>query len=541
MCKTHFGHSAGRRAIALEHGAAHDHDHADWTRRDFLVRSGLAAVGGAVLVGGAPARAMAPTSLVGALSQVETDRVLVLIQLQGGNDGLNTVVPYRNDLYARARPTLKLGASDVLDLDGDLGLHSSLAPVRRMWDDGDLAIVQSVGYPEQDLSHFRSTDIWLSASPAEEVWTSGWAGRTMADEYPAFLEEPSAAPPAVQIGTSAPLLFEGDGAGYGMAIRDVETFLRLAEGGQAYPTDGLPDTPAGAELAFARRIANDAFRYRDAIQTATAAASNSVEYPETRLASELAAVAQLIKGRLGSRMYLVSLGGFDTHANQAGEHSRLLDELAGALDAFFRDLGTSGDDQRTLAATFSEFGRRVEENGSQGTDHGSSAPLFLAGPAAEGGLHGASPDLADLDRVGNMRHGTDFRSVYATLIERWLGLDPSVSTSVMGGTFETLPIIERLNVASGPGTATEAVRLDAPAPNPARGRTGLRFTLSSASSARLDLFDARGRHVSRLADGPHGAGSHRVPVDVSGLPAGIYVMRLDAGGQQRTTRLTVVR
>ena len=536
MCQTHPG-----RAIGLEHGAAHDHDHADWTRRDFLVRSGLAAVGGAVLVGGAPARAMAPTSLVGALSRAETDRVLVLVQLQGGNDGLNTVVPYRDDLYAAARPSLRLGAADVIDLDGDVGLHRALAPVRPMWDDGDLAILRSVGYPEQDLSHFRSTDVWLSGSPADEVWTSGWAGRTMGDVYPAFLDEPPAAPPAVQIGTSAPLLFEGDGAGYGMAIRDVDTFLRLAEGGGAYPTDGLPDTPAGAELAFARRIANDAFRYRDAIQTATTSGSNEVEYPETRLAGELAAVAQLIKGRLGSRMYLVSLGGFDTHAGQADTHARLLGELAGALDAFFRDLRTSGDDRRTLAATFSEFGRRVEENGSKGTDHGSSAPLFLAGPAATGGLHGDAPDLSDLDRVGNMRHATDFRRVYATLIERWLGLDPAVSASVMGGAFETLPIVERFNVSAGPGAPPEPVRLDAPAPNPARSRTEIRFSTAAAGAVRLDLFDVRGRHVSRLADGPYAAGPHRVPVEVGGLPAGVYLVRLDAAGQRRSTPLTVVR
>lgn len=538
MC--HRPHS---RAIALEHGAAHDHDHAAWTRRDFLVRSGLAAIGGAVAVGSAPARAMAPTTLVEALGRTETDRVLVLIQLQGGNDGLNTVVPYRNDLYADARPSLRLAAGDVIDLDGDHGLHAALAPARRFWDDGKLAIVQSVGYPEQDLSHFRGTDIWLSGSPADEVWTTGWAGRTIAPSFPNFDAEPPAAPPAVQIGTSAPLLFEADGAGYGMSIRDVESFLRLAAGGDPYPTYDLPDTPAGAELAFARRIANDAFRYRDAIYDATQAATNDAAagYPDTMLAAELAAVARLIKGRLGSRMYLVSLGGFDTHAAQADEHALLLGTLAGALDAFFRDLNASDDDQRTLAVTFSEFGRRVEENGSAGTDHGTSAPLFLAGPAVEGGLHGAAPDLADLDEIGNLRHAVDFRQVYATVMRSWLGLDAATVGGVLGGAFDPLPLVQTgLNTAGAAGPES-ALRLAPPAPNPVRDRTTLRFTLAAVGPVALDLYDVRGRHLARLADGVHAAGDHRVPVDATGLPAGSYVVRLEAGRQSRTTQLTVVR
>ncbi|PAP78797.1 hypothetical protein BSZ37_15095 [Rubrivirga marina] len=527
--------------MALQHGAAHDHDHAAWTRRDFLVRSGLAAVGSAVAVGGAPARALAPTSLVSALGRVETDRVLVLIQLQGGNDGLNTIVPYRNDLYGAARPTLRLRAADVLDLDGDHGLHASLAPLRRFWDEGHLGIVRSVGYPDQDLSHFRGTDVWLSGSPADEVWQTGWAGRTLAPSFPDFATDPPEAPPAVQIGASAPLLFEDDGLGYGMAIRDIEAFLRLADGGEAYPTGGLPDTPAGAELAFARRIANDAFRYRDALYAATQAAANQTDYPDTTFAAELAAVAQLVKGRLGARMYLVSLGGFDTHAAQSGEHAALLRTLAEALDAFFRDLALSGDDQRTLAVTFSEFGRRVEENGSAGTDHGTSAPLFLAGPAVEGGFYGAAPDLADLDASGNLRHDVDFRQVYATVMRRWLGLDDATATGVLGGAFDPLPLIQAGVGTAIPAGAPDALRLHPPAPNPTRTHTTLRFALGAPAHVRLAVYDVRGRRVAVLADGVRAAGEHAVPFDASGLAAGTYVVRLDAGRQSQTARLTVTR
>ncbi len=536
MCST-----AHERAIGLEHGTAHDHDHAAWTRRDFLVRSGLAAVGGSMAVGSTPVRALARSPLVEALRLVETDRVLVLVQLQGGNDGLNTVVPVRNDAYRRARPTLSIARADTFDLGGDRGLNTAMAPVRPLWDRGDLAIVQGVGYPDQDLSHFRGTDIWLSASPADEVWTSGWAGRVLARDFPDFETDPPASPPAVQIGTSAPLLFEGGQAGYGMAMLDVEVFLRLAEGGDPYPVGDTPPAGSGAELGFVRRIANDAFRYRDAIEAATAVGQNAVAYPDADIGQELAAVARLIKGRLDSRIYLVSLGGFDTHAEQADDHTRLLAELSGSLAAFFADLETTDDDQRTLAMTFSEFGRRVEENGSAGTDHGTSAPLFLAGPAAQGGIVGPDPDLDALDDDGNLGHAHDFRQVYASVIESWFGLDPAVSAAVLGDAFEPLPVVEQLNVATSPRATPEAVRLDPPRPNPLRGRGRISFALAAAGPVTLDVFDVQGRVVARLAEGARAAGPHAVDFDATGLPAGTYLVRLTAGNEARTVPATVVR
>ena len=534
-------HHDTSRAIALEHGAAHDHDHARWTRRDFLMRSGLAAVGGAALVGATPVRAMARTPLVEALRQADTDRVLVLVQLQGGNDGLNTIIPLGNDLYHNARPTLGVKAQDAISVGGDRGFHASMAPLRDLWDDGSLAVVQGVGYAEQDLSHFRGTDIWLTADPEDASATKGWAGQVLAEQFPDIDTSPPSAPPAVQMGTSAPLLFEGDATGYGMAMLDIDVFLRLADGGDPYPTDTLPATAAGDQLGFVRRIANDAFRYRDAIEAATAVGKNDVEYPDADLGEELAAVALLIKGRLGSRIYLVKLGGFDTHADQANKHAELLAELSGALAAFFDDLGVTGDADRTLAMTFSEFGRRVEENGSRGTDHGTSAPLFLAGPAAQGGFWGDDPDLSVLDRTGNLAHGVDFRQLYASVIQDWFGLDAAVAASVLGGTYDPLPVVARFNVSSGLAPVADTVRLDPPRPNPVRGRGRISFTLAQAGPTTVDVFDVRGRAVARLADGVRAAGPHAVEFDASGLPAGTYLVRLTASGTSRTVRATVVR
>ena len=531
----------GARAIALEHGAAHDHDHDAWTRRDFLMRSGLAAVGGSALVGSTSVRAMARTPLVEALRHADTDRVLVLVQLQGGNDGLNTIIPLGNDLYHQARPTLAIRRQDALAVGGDRGFHASMAPLRDLWDDGSLAVVQGVGYEEQDLSHFRGTDIWLTADPEDATTTKGWAGHVLSEQFPHVDTSPPTAPPAVQMGTSAPLLFEGDGTGYGMAMLDIEVFLRLAEGGDPYPTDALPATAAGDQLGFVRRIANDAFRYRDAIEAATARGTNAVEYPDADLGQELAAVARLIKGRLGSRIYLVSLGGFDTHASQAAEHARLLAELSGSLSAFFQDLGHSGDADRTLAMTFSEFGRRVEENGSRGTDHGTSAPLFLAGPAAQGGFWGDDPDLSVLDRAGNLRHGVDFRQLYASVIQDWFGLDAAVAADVLGGTFDPLPVVQRFNVSTGIAPLADAIRLDPPRPNPLRDQGRITFSLPEAGPAVVDVFDVQGRTVARLADGTRTAGPHAVAFDASALPAGTYLVRLSASGQSRTVQAAVVR
>ena len=529
------------RAIALAHGSAHDHDHAEWTRRDFLVRSGLAAVGGAALVGSTPVRAMARSPLVEALRRADTDRVLVLVQLQGGNDGLNTVIPLGNDLYHRARPSLAIAARDAIRFDDGRGFHASLAPLRDLWDDGSFAVVQGVGYDEQDLSHFRGTDIWLTADPLDSAATSGWAGQVLAEQFPDLDTSPPSAPPAVQMGTSAPLLFEGDATGYGMAMLDVDVFLRLADGGDPYPTDDLPATAAGGQLGFVRRIANDAFRYRDAIEAATSAGANAVEYPDADLGRELAAVARLIKGRLGARIYLVKLGGFDTHADQAAEHARLLAELSGSLAAFFRDLGASGDAERVLAMTFSEFGRRVEENGSRGTDHGTAAPLFLAGPAAQGGFWGEDPDLSALDAHGNLRHGVDFRQLYASVIQDWFGLDAAVAATVLGGVFDPLPVVARYGVGSGPAPGAAPLRLDPPRPNPLRGQGRISFVLPAGGSVTVDVFDVQGRVVARLAEGVHAAGPHALTFDASSLPAGTYLVRLSAGGQTQTVQASVIR
>ncbi|MEM6327998.1 MAG: DUF1501 domain-containing protein [Bacteroidota bacterium] len=537
MCDHH-----AHRAISLDHGEAHDQDHAAWTRRDFLFRAGLGAAAAAsapMWVGSAQARAVSGSPLLDALARTETDRVLVLVQLQGGNDGLNTVVPFRDSLYYGARPSLAIARGDTHEITTDAGLHPQMGDLMTTWADGDLAIVQGVGYPSSSLSHFRGTDVWLTAD--EDVAPTGWAGRTLGLEHPDPQTAPPDVPPAVQMGTSAPLLFNSGAGGLGMALLDVELFLQIAEGGELYSTTDVPPGAPGAELAFVRSVANDAFRYRDAIQTATNRADNDTTYPDSRLGSEMAAVARLIKGRLGSRIYLVSLGGFDTHANQPDEHAALLLQLSQALVAFYADLAATDDAQRTLAVTFSEFGRRVYENGSNGTDHGTAAPLFLFGPAASGGLYGSAPDLGRLDDGGNVAHETDFRQIYATILRDWFGLDAATAADVLGGEYTPLSVLDGTSVSTAPTDGGPTLRLGTPSPNPVRHRAEVTYRLPEAGHVTLSAFDTTGRLVAQIAEGPQAAGEHRATFDASSLAPGVYVLRLETPGGARTVRATVVR
>ena len=527
------------RAVGLEHGHAHDEDHAAWTRRDFLVRSGLAAAGASMLLGSAEAhaatsRAFEAPGLLGRLRSLQTDRVLVLLQLSGGNDGLNTIVPVRNDLYYQARPTLALPKADTVTLDGEYGMHPSLRPLERMWGDGQFGVVHSVGYDDQSLSHFDGIDVWGSAREGDA--TTGWAANAVHQLGGGDVT----VPPSVQIGASYPLLMTGPDGIEGMTLSSPDLLEQIVTSGELHQTSGLPDTDYGHQLAFLRSVANDADVYVTRMQSAADGVENAVEYPEDRLGQSLAAVARLIKGHLETRVYLVRLGGFDTHASQLGTHAELLDSLARSVAAFYDDLGASDDADRTLTMTFSEFGRRVHENGSAGTDHGTAAPVFLFGPSVTGGFTGDDPDLASLDGTGNLPVSTDFREVYATVLRSWLGLDATATTSILGGDYASLGLLTA-PTADASGAIASAFELAPPAPNPVRGRATVRYRLSNASRAELNLFDTTGRHVATLVAGTQTAGAHTATVDASGLAAGLYVLRLDTPDGTQTQMLTVVR
>ena len=502
-----------------------------------------------MVLGGTPVHAFARSPLLAHLRQAESDRILLLVQLCGGNDGLNTIIPVEDARYYQARLRLAIPKHLGLPLTDTLRLHPSFEALTGMYGDGQMAIVQGVGYAAPDLSHFRSTDIWVSASDSHVYWNTGWTGRYLEQAVPTFEEEPPDFPLAVQLGGLSSMLFQGNTRNMGMSLTNPELFERLAREGTFYDVQDVPSTPYGGEIAFMRTVANDAYRYAQAIQEAANAGRNDVEYPdmyENYLAHNMSIVARLIKGNLGARVYHVGIGGFDTHAEQGGRsgwHATLLRHLAQAVTSFTQDLAAEGMADRVLIMTFSEFGRRVEENGSEGTDHGTAAPLFLFGPGVNGGLFGDTPSLTDLDADENMKHGIDFRAVYATVLQHWFGFSAATSEAVLGHAYDLLAVIAEPAepTAVEDYAVPERFVLSPNYPNPFNPTTTIPFTLDQAAPVRLRVYDVRGRLVRTLVDGMQPGGAHAVSFDAGRLPSGTYFYRLESPEGTQTRQMMLVR
>lgn len=370
------------------------------------------------------------------------DNVLVVLELSGGNDGLNTVIPYADDLYHKARPTIRQTKDEVVRLDDHVGLHSGMKAFGKMFEQGQLAVVQGVGYPNPERSHFEAMDIWQSGE-TKRTSTTGWLGRTTGE-----MKDTSGGVPAVHIGSRGlPLALNGTPGG-AVTINDHNSF-RLEMGGKVVQQQKRRKLLE--ELSATDAKAPDAnlvsFVQRRQLQTLTAVENlrQLLEGPNaiprqggTGLTQKLQLIAALIAHSFGTRVFYVNLEGFDTHAMQSQTHGALLTEIADSVTAFFQTLKTSGHDKRVRLMTFSEFGRRVGENGSRGTDHGAASCLFVAGPSVKGGVVGKHPNLADLD-ADDLKFHTDFRRVYATMLDSWLGCD---SKAVLGAKWE--PVKELL-------------------------------------------------------------------------------------------------
>ncbi len=378
--------------------------------------------------------------------------IMVVLQLAGGNDGLNTVIPMDDDFYYRARPRLAIAPASALRLRDGAGLHPALTGLKGLHDDGRLAIVQGVGYPNPNRSHFRSMEIWQTASDANRAESFGWIGRFF-DNQCAGLD----ASAGVCIGAEMPQAFTARRP-KGLTFANPRQFRRLTDTmGEDDETlfrrmNNMPDESIGASIGslagghnrpkderpidFLARTALDAQVNSERIRALSQTALRGV-FPGSGIGRDLELVARLIGGGMPTRIYYVSHGGFDTHTNQAGTHERLLREFGDALKAFLDEMKAQGNEERVAVLAFSEFGRRVAENASGGTDHGAAAPVFLAGGRFGAGIHGRGPSLdpRDLDQ-GDVRHAIDFRSVYATLLERHLN---AASRPILGRAFPLLP------------------------------------------------------------------------------------------------------
>lgn len=381
-----------------------------------------------------------------ASSLSQNKNLLVIVQLNGGNDGLNTVIPYSDGLYYDARPKLAVPAKDLLPLNGQLGFHPKLANFKKFYDDGKLAVVQGVGYPNANRSHFRSTDIWMTANP-ETIEKTGWVGKYLDESISRFHGTKL---PAASITGVLPLMLVGEKVVV-PSIVSLESYQLLTDA--RYPQERESrlklfqainaQTFEGLYLEYLAQTGVSAEQSAAELQNAVKKYQSNVEYPKDPFGQSLRLVAQIIAGGMGTQILYVTIGGFDTHAEQNTarvNHPMLLESVDKGLSAFYQDVTQLGVAEHILMMTFSEFGRRVRENGSLGTDHGTAAPIFILGNRVKSGLHGEHPSLRRLDESGDLIHSIDFRSIYATVLEDWLGAD---AQTILGKKFEKLGFIAK--------------------------------------------------------------------------------------------------
>lgn len=369
-------------------------------------------------------------------ASADVSRVLVVVQLAGGNDGLNTLIPYTDDRYYRLRPRLGIGRDKVLKLDESLGLHPECVELHRLYHDAGLGIVTNVGYPNPDRSHFKSMDVWETATPPQKIGKTGWIGRY-------FDGQPVAARDGLwglRIGDEAALSLRGERPGV-VTFANPSVLQSRATGPLAKGLDAIAtrEPTKNATLDAIQRTAQTTRQLSRRIDDALRGTKTSVVYPPFALCQSLNLVARCVAARLPTRVYFVTHGGFDTHAAQAIRHAGLLQELSQALSLFRADLKASGNLDRVLLMTFSEFGRRVAENKQGGTDHGTANVMFFLGGKVKPGLHGRAPDLGKLDDQGDLIHQTDFRAVYGGVMKHWLRADPA---KIVGEGFAPLPVVQ---------------------------------------------------------------------------------------------------
>lgn len=379
-----------------------------------------------------------------ALDKQNNDNILVVVQLSGGNDGLNTVVPYGDDSYNKNRFTLRIAKQQVLKLNNYIGLHPAMTGMKELYDEGKLAILQGIGYPNPNRSHFASMDIWHTArldapedtNPARRT---GWIGRYL----DGALSGKGLDVPALHLGSDRqPLAVVGQDVRV-PSVQSLEGFKFQTGGDQklakAVKAANTVARPASNDLLnFMHRSTVTAMDSSKQVQDATRNYSTPVKYPGSGLAKKLKTVAQLIDAGLTTRVYYVTLGGFDTHANQQQAHFGLLKQLSDAVNAFMKDITHHGHNKRVLLMSFSEFGRRIKENASRGTDHGAAAPMFILGDPARSGIIGAHPSLTNTQQ-GDLKEHTDFRQVYASVLDEWLRFD---SRKVLGRKFTRLDVLD---------------------------------------------------------------------------------------------------
>jgi uncharacterized protein (DUF1501 family) len=479
------------------------------------------------------------------------DHVLVLVQLQGGNDGLNMVIPL--DMYANyynARTNVAIPQSKVLRLTGTekTGLHPAMTDLQNLYNEGKAAVVQSVGYGNQNFSHFRSTDIWMTGDTSTSKVAhekTGWLGRYLETDYPGYPDlypnNDNPDPLAIQISSIPTIEVQGPVISMGLSITDPTSVYQFMNPFSDY---ALTQEHANAELEYLRIISEKTKIYSDIIKAGYLRSNNMATYPDNDLAGQLRIVARLIKGGLKTRVYTVTLGGFDTHKKQVnasdtttGTHAKLMKEVSSSISAFQKDLELMELDDRVMGMTFSEFGRRIKSNASMGTDHGAAAPLFLFGKNVKSGVLGNSPEIpADVQTVNNISFQYDFRSVYASVLERWFCVKEPLLDSLLLEHYQSLPLIK-----GGPCGLGETIEENNDTseklllrmwPNPYSVNGTIQFS-TTGGYTMIQQINSLGQVVKIITKQEYAAGTYNLNIYDDGLPSGQYFLRLQNKSYQK--------
>ena len=525
-------------------------------RRDFIKTAPVAIL--PAFLSGLSVKAFGASPLMAALSAANNDHVLVLIQLVGGNDGLNTVIPLDEySILSAARSNILIPQNRVLTLNGTstVGLHPSLTGLQQLYNNGKLHIVHDVGYPDPNYSHFRSTDIWLTGANSNQVLSTGWNGRYLNYEYPNFptgypnTDMPD--PLAMQIGYFMSPVFQGPSVGMAMSVADPSSIYSLVNG----LPDPAPATPAGDELTYIRQVAQQTNQYAGVITTAwNSVTTTQLTYPtNNNLGDQLKVVARLIAGGLKTRVYMVSMssdGSFDTHAGQVdttdtttGKHADLLQTLSDAIKTFQDDIQQLGVADRVVGMTFSEFGRRIISNSSLGTDHGAAAPLFIFGNKVISGITGNSPTLppspTDQDNIP-MQY--DFRSVYASLLTDWFCVPPTDVATILLANYQQLALVDGADCTTGVHEINQraGVNLISNSPNPFTSSTTITFT-TAGGHTMIQVFDSMGRLIRTPIDADMAAGRYNVNFENQNYATGVYYARFQNGVVQQVRTMIIAR
>lgn len=520
-------------------------------RRNFIKSAGTATALAPLAYKGQTITPLARNSFFSQLAAAASinGRVMVFIELAGGNDGINTLIPL--DQYGKLsnhRSNLLIPENQVLDMDGvtGTGLHPSMTEFQQMYNEGLVSIVQNVGYPNQDYSHFRSMDIWMTGSDSNEYLGTGWLGRTLEDAYPGFPNgypnNDFPDPLAIQIGSITPIAFMGSEFPMGMAITNPDD-----------PYDFINDldepTPPGYygdELEYIRTVTRKSQLYYDVLKEAIDGTTNlSNKYTDTNLCRQLRTVARLISGGLQTPVYVVSIGGFDTHSEQieqdndplSGLHAALLKRVSEAICAFQDDLELMGVADKVCGMTFSEFGRTIGENGSFGTDHGAAAPLMVFGKGVNPGIIGENPNIpATIQESEDLPMVHDFRQIYASVLQDWFGIEDW--QGLLNGDFDVLPIFKGVTPTEESLGHNDPFRV-ANYPNPVNTSTIITF-LSPGAQVVIRLMDAQGRMVTKIAEGHYSSGIHKVMFQRNSLPSGTYFYQVSLNGMMVTKKMLVL-